>query len=327
MKLASVIEFITLLEKELASHSSKIVYCVEEGARNLTNAVFLLGAYLILMLDLSTDHVLGRFGWLDEGAIEAFRDATFSEPDFALTLEDCWRGLERGKAAGWIRRPSGPAPWLWGRIDMRAYSHWDDPLNGDLHMVVPGKLVALRGPRDLPCGDHADAGGQRHLSAGHCAGMLRELGVTDVVRLNEAEYARGGFVSRGIAHHDLAFDDCSAPPDTVVAAFFAIADAAEGAVAVHCQGGLGRTGTLAALYLMRSHGFGAREAMGWLRIMRPGSVIGEQQQHLCEVERRAAQTQAVMAAVRVAQAGAVPRGLRSAFVPLAGRRGSKAAQL
>ena len=36
-----------------------------------------------------------------------------------------------------------------------------------------------------------------------------------------------------------------------------------------------RTGTLIALWLMRSHGFTAREAMGWLRIMRPGSVIEE----------------------------------------------------
>ncbi len=74
---------------------------------------------------------------------------------------------------------------------------------------------------------------------------------------------------------------------------------------------------------MRSHGFWAREAMGWLRIVRagsvgPGSVVGAQQHYLCAAERRAAQTQAVMAAERAAQAGAVPRGFRSAFVPAAG---------
>ena len=62
------------------------------------------------------------------------------------------------------------------------------------------------------------------------------------------------------------------------------ADGAAGAVAVHCKAGLGRTGTLIGVYLMRRHGFSGREAMGWLRIMRPGSVIGEQQHYLCAVE-------------------------------------------
>jgi hypothetical protein len=35
---------------------------------------------------------------------------------------------------------------------------------------------------------------------------------------------------------------------------------------------------------MKHHGFSAREAIGWLRIVRPGSVIGRQQQFLCEKE-------------------------------------------
>ena len=109
------------------------------------------------------------------------------------------------------------------------------------------------------------------------------MGVSTVIRLNEERYAASDFKKRGLDHVDLPFPDCTAPPDAVVAAFLRAADAAPGAVAVHCRGGLGRTGTLIAVWLMRTHGFTAREAMGWLRIMRPGSVIGDQQRFLCHV--------------------------------------------
>ena len=83
---------------------------------------------------------------------------------------------------------------------------------------------------------------------------------------------------------DLCIDDCTAPPVEVMALFLALAEGLPGVLAVHCKAGLGRTGTLIALYMMKHHGFTAREAMGWLRIVRPGSVIGPQEQFLCDKE-------------------------------------------
>ena len=286
MNLASIASFIDLLDQELVSYPScKIMYCVDPGRRELTNAVFLLGAYMILKQEMSADDVSNRFSWRHQAPIEDFRDATYSEPDFALSLLDCWRGLERGKANGWVRLPSKSG--LWGETNMDFYAHYDDPLNGDLHVVVPGKFVAFRGPKNLGQRDYSDEGGCRQFSPGFYAPLFGELGVTTVVRLNEPQYDREAFAGCGIAHHDLAFDDCSSPPESVVRAFFDIVDAAPGVVAVHCKAGLGRTGTLIALHLMRSRGFSAREAMGWLRIARPGSVIGEQQHYLCAAERAA----------------------------------------
>jgi cell division cycle 14 len=196
---------------------------------------------------------------------------------------DCWAGLEKGMRLGWVGCPD--ADNFWGRIDMEEYQHYDNPLNGDLHEVVPGQFVAFRGPHDLGGGQYLDDDrGCRKFSPSFYAGVLTDLGVTTVVRLNEAEYDARAFEEHGLRLVDLPFPDCTAPPPAVVAAFLAAVDRAGGAVAVHCRAGLGRTGTLIALCMMRSHGFSAREAMGWLRIMRPGSVIGEQQPFLCALQ-------------------------------------------
>jgi cell division cycle 14 len=46
------------------------------------------------------------------------------------------------------------------------------------------------------------------------------------------------------------------------------------ALAVHCRAGLGRTGTLIGCFIMHKYGFSARALIGWMRIARPGSVIG-----------------------------------------------------
>ena len=91
-----------------------------------------------------------------------------------------------------------------------------------------------------------------------------------MVRCSAPAYASVGFEAAGIAVVDLCCEDGAPPPVDVVAKFLAVVEALPGAVAVHCGSGRGRSGTLVALYLMKHHGFTAREAIAWLRIVRPG---------------------------------------------------------
>ena len=320
MNLSCIARFIEAVDEELSTFpNSKNVLCVDDGQRSLTNAVFLLGAYMILKLDQTSSDAVKAFAWMDDSMIEPYRDATFSPPDFRLSIVDCWRGLERGKGHGWVRYAA--SGYEWGAIDLDEYEHYDHPANGDLQEVVPGKFVALKGPVALAGGaEYQDLdSGARVFSPAFYAGILRDMGVTDVVRLCAPRYPAAAFTSLGLLHHHLPFPDCACPPDAVAAAFLRIVDAAAGAVAVHCDAGLGRTGTLIALWLMRSGGFDARAAMGWLRIMRPGSVIGEQQRYLCDVDDALRLRRARAAAARVGGIGMVhgPDSLSRSMPPAA----------
>ena len=162
-----------------------------------------------------------------------------------------------------------------------------DAVGADVQEVVPGKLVVLRGPVGLPEGQpwrNITSGDGRPVDRAfspmyHVPG-LRRLGVRAVVRLNAPEYDAAAFAREGLGFVDLTVADGACPSPEAAAKFLRIVDAVPGTVAVHSGAGLGRAPTLVALYLMRRHGFAAREAVAWLRAVRPGSVLPAQLDHL-----------------------------------------------
>ena len=279
MNLATVYRFCNALETaHQADNLQNVVIVSIPSKQDTTNAAFLLGAHMIMHRGLNPDQVYQCFYCVQPWLI-SYRDVSPGKQNFCLHLIDCWEGLWRAKQLSWLSFEAG-------RFELADYEHCDSPLNADLHEVVPGKFVAMRGPRRLAGGQAFEntPGGTRDFSPAYYADILLQYDVQVVVRLNEPHYDVADWASEGLALADLPFDDCATPPPAVVAAFLAIAEGVPGAVAVHCHAGLGRTGTLIALYMMKHHGFTARQAMGWLRIVRPGSVIGPQQQFLCDSE-------------------------------------------
>jgi hypothetical protein len=213
MNMSCIVDFIRMLDSLLATYKDKtLVLCVEAGRRRLTNAVFLIGAYMIRRQNKAPAEISESFRWLGPDQIEQYSDATYSEPDFRLQLIDCWRGLEKGMTHGWVRFAGSDC--MWGEIDVDEYRHYDDPANGDLQEVVPGKFIALKGPVALPSDREYrdDARGVRSFSPAFYAEILRSMGVSTVVRLNEPRYPAEALTSRGFAHHSLEFPDCTCPP-------------------------------------------------------------------------------------------------------------------
>lgn len=81
-------------------------------------------------------------------------------------------------------------------------------------------------------------------------------------------------MKKGLKHIDLYFIDGTTPKPKIVEKFFEEVENEDGAIAIHCKAGLGRTGSLIALYAMKHYGFPAAAFIGWIRLARPGSILG-----------------------------------------------------
>ena len=103
---------------------------------------------------------------------------------------------------------------------------------------------------------------------------LAAHGITVLVNLHERPHDPARLRQHGLTENHLPVRDFTAPsPEQLAAGVAAIEQAvAEGKkVAVHCGGGLGRTGTLLACYLVRC-GMTSDDAIAQIRAIRPGSV-------------------------------------------------------
>lgn len=106
------------------------------------------------------------------------------------------------------------------------------------------------------------------------------------MRLNNKTYDPSTFTKNGIRHVEMYFTDGTAPSLEIVDRFLELAETTEGVIAVHCKAGLGRTGTLIGCFMMKHFQFNAADFIGWIRICRPGSILGPQQHFLLDQEKQ-----------------------------------------
>ena len=105
--------------------------------------------------------------------------------------------------------------------------------------------------------------------------VLSGSGVGLLVNLHEVPHDPARLGRHGLREVHLPVEDFAAPSHGQIergVGAIAGALAAGGVAAVHCGGGLGRTGTLLACCLLTLEGMEAEEAIRRVRALRPGSV-------------------------------------------------------
>ncbi|KZT38925.1 phosphatases II [Sistotremastrum suecicum HHB10207 ss-3] len=266
-----------LEDPELASH--RLVLYASSDPRRKANAALLMALYVMIV---KRQTPWEAFQPIAEVEFMPFRDAGRGKSDFNLSIQDCLWGI-------WKAMQNGLCDMNEFSVD--DYEFYEKVENGDWNWITPN-FIAFASPtdsqwlknKDKDPGAHSTAL-QRKLPTPflNCLDYFEKKGVKLVVRLNNVLYDRQLFIDRGIEHVEMFFEDGTNPTDEIVRSFIDMADKTiteGGVVAVHCKAGLGRTGSLIGAYLIWKYGFTAGEAIAFMRIVRPGSVVGPQQQYM-----------------------------------------------
>ena len=257
------------LVKNPAYSAYKIFHYTSQNPQKRSNAGLLMGAFQIIVLRRSAVESFQAFSSVP--SFLEFRDAGYGACTYKCTILHVLKGLEKGIQLNWF---------AYDKFNVQEYEFYEKVENGDWNWVIPKKMLAFASPSP----SKSDQDGFKVWTPEDYAPLFKSIGVTSVVRLNNKTYEAERFTRNGIKHFDLYFLDGSVPSDQIISDFLKIAESESGALAIHCKAGLGRTGTLIGLYAIKHFGFEPADFIGWIRLCRPGSVLGPQQQFLCEME-------------------------------------------
>lgn len=251
---------------EPRNKNKSVGFYSSNDSRQRTNAACILCCYMILIQNWAPHQVLLPISQMDPPFIP-FRDAGYSHADFEITIQDIAYGVWRAKERNLLDMRS---------FNLDEYENYEKVDQGDLN-ILANDFIPFASPKQSRAGAALNQPFKKVLE------FFKETNVQLVVRLNSHLYDKREFIKRNIRHIDMIFEDGTCPTMNYVQKFIGAAESIiskGGKVAVHCKAGLGRTGCLIGAYLIYTHGFTASECIAYMRMIRPGMVVGPQQHWL-----------------------------------------------
>tara|TARA_B110000259_G_scaffold188391_1_gene246987 strand:+ start:6212 stop:7177 length:966 start_codon:yes stop_codon:yes gene_type:complete len=254
LDIINFIEYISKLKIEVNKH---IIYYVYNSKNNydLLNCLFLFGCYFIIRENYNIEELLFNISYIFEYCPHYYIDCISKYNGYIITIKDCFKTIKFINDNNYLNI---------NKFNIKQYLYFTDYEFRDMTLILD-KFVAMSCPSNYDLNNTITE--------------LNKLKIKNIIRLNgESSYDKKLFENNNIIIHDLYFEDMTTPSVDIIKKFMNIISSYDFTelFAIHCKAGIGRTALLICIYLILKLKFKPVNAITYMRIMRPGSIMHHQ---------------------------------------------------